>query len=196
MQLKFSKRNISKIVAIFCTYCLCVMPVNASSYYSISFTKYPQQDPSWCWVATAECSGKHLRYTDRTQLGAATEIKTKKGKDIYEGGTIFETAEAAEYFTHGLYDYEGFDRKYSFAVLKAQLMKNYLPIIACGDYMSYIRLRGHAVVVHLTAQSNDGVQTVGYYDPLDNKSYYMTYTELCDGSRNDLKYDNTCIIMD
>lgn len=66
-------------------YCFRTQPVCASQVHKIAFTKYPQEKSNWCWLASAECSGKHLLSSSKTQLGA---ILTVKGTSANVGGSI------------------------------------------------------------------------------------------------------------
>ncbi len=194
MKLKTLKKALLKSTAVFFAYCFSVQPVNATTItdtYKVEYTKYPQQQSNWCWVASAECSGKHLRYTDRTQTGAVTEIK---GGVVNETGTIFETAEAAEYFTHGLYDYVGEGRRYPCELFTAQLMNNYIPIAGGIYYENGVATGGHATPVHSVQRLGNGIKLIGYYDPDIDKTFTCSYEAFCDGSYNDRQYGLTCYI--
>jgi hypothetical protein len=171
---KVSKRlSITITAAVMFLYAVNSVMVSAQNVYEInSFTRFPQQMPNWCWVASAETSGKHLVYSTKTQSSAVDEIK---GDIVDVGGDIYEIAEAANYFTNNQYNYVGYSHAYSIAFLKAQIMNNRLPILGAGRYINGFRTGGHAVTAYMVAYCNDGKKLIGYYDSLNDRNYICDF---------------------
>ncbi len=131
--------------------------------------------------------------TDKSQADA---VKYVKGSIVNNGGTVHETACAAEYFTDFTYNYSGYERAYSYAMFKGEIMNGTVPIAGAAAYDENGNRKGHATPVHtIMMPENSGESvSIGYYDPADDKSHYMTFTEFCDGSRNGRIYDHTIIV--
>ena len=171
-------------------YCFLVQPVYATTTYSIGdYKKFPQERSKWCWAASAQCSGYYLNPVPLTQTGAVLSVK---GRVVNEGGSVFEIADAANYFTMNKYNYVGYKRSFPVALFSAQIMKKHIPI-ACGGYYSGTRrIGGHATPVHLIYIANDKSIIIGYYDPYKKQSYSCPYSQFCDGTFNERIYDMVC----
>lgn len=191
MKLKLIKKFVFNACAALLTYSVCVNSVSASGSWSVSFTGFPQEKTKWCWVASAQCSGKHMVASNRTQTDAVIYVF---GVDVNITGEMEHIAKAANYFTFNRYNYVGQEKKYSYVLFKVQLMNNQIPIAAAGYYNGNVRKGGHATPVHALYQGNNNEIVLTYYDPGINKDYYITYDNFCNGSVNGRKYDYTCFI--
>lgn len=186
MKLKSIKKVIFNTIVAMLTYCFLVQPVYATTTYSIGdYKKFPQERSNWCWAASAQCSGYYLNPVPLTQTGAVLSVK---GRVIDEAGSIFEIAEAANYFTMNKYNYVGYEQAFPIALFSGKIMKKHIPI-ACGGYYRGTRRTGG---VHMVYVANDNSKLIGYYDPADNKSYQCYFNAFCDGSYNNRRYDMVC----
>lgn len=185
------KLSVLTSAAVMYVYAINSVVASASEIYKInSFTGYPQERTQWCWVASAETSAKHLVNNARTQSNTVTFVK---GSPVNEGGTVAETAAAANYFSLNRYNYVGVNHAYSIAMLKGQIMNNRMPIVCAGRYNdSGIRTGGHATVVYMVTYSDDGRNGIGYYDPWDGgRNYICPFNDFCNGTYNDRIYEST-----
>lgn len=190
MKLKSIKKVIFNTIVAMLTYCFLVQPVYATTTYSIgNYKKFPQERSNWCWAASAQCSGYYLNPVPLTQTGAVLSVK---GRVVNEGGTIFETAEAANYFTMNKYNYVGYSRTFPFALFTSQMIRKHIPITSGGYYTGSTRTGGHDTPIHMVYVANDKSKLIGYYDPWDNKSYQCYYDAFCDGSYNNRRYEAVC----
>ena len=190
MKLKYIKKVIFNTIVAMLTYCFLVQPVYATTTYSIGdYKKFPQERSNWCWAASAQCSGYYLNPVPLTQTGAVLSVK---GRVIDEAGSIFEIAEAANYFTMNKYNYVGYEQAFPIALFSGKIMKKHIPIACGGYYRGTRRTGGHATPVHMVYVANDNSKLIGYYDPADNKSYQCYFNAFCDGSYNNRRYDMVC----
>lgn len=187
MKLKSIKKVIFNTIVAMLTYCFFVQPVYATTTYSIgNYKKFPQERSNWCWAASAQCSGYYLNPVPLTQTGAVLSVK---GRVVDEGGSVFEIAEAANYFTMNKYNYIGYQQTFPFALFSSQMIRKHIPIV--GSIGTTIN-SGHATPVHMVYIANDKSKLIGYYDPADNKSYQCYYDAFCDGSYNNRRYVAVC----
>lgn len=120
MKLKSIKKVIFNTIVAMLTYCFLVQPVYATTTYSIGdYKKFPQERSNWCWAASAQCSGYYLNPVPLTQTGAVLSVK---GRVIDEAGSIFEIAEAANYFTMNKYNYVGYEQAFPIALFSGKIM--------------------------------------------------------------------------
>lgn len=153
MKLKSIKKVIFNTIVAMLTYCFLVQPVYATTTYSIGdYKKFPQERSNWCWAASAQCSGYYLNPVPLTQTGAVLSVK---GRVIDEAGSIFEIAEAANYFTMNKYNYVGYEQAFPIALFSGKIMKKHIPIACGGYYRGTRRTGGHATPVHMVYVAND-----------------------------------------
>ncbi len=193
MKLKLIKKFIFNACAALLTYSICINTVSnvSADSWSVSYTRYRQEKTNWCWAASAQSSAKHMVSSAKTQTDAVVFVK---GSNVNEGGTIFETARAANYFTNNKYVYTGYERKFSYVLFKAQIMANQIPIVFMGKYKYTIRVRGHAVTVHALYQGNKNEIILTYYDPWEDRDFQISYDNFCDNPNTGVQYDYTCVI--
>lgn len=147
-----------------------------------------QEKTNWCWVACARNSVRFERSVLRSQTAA---VKKVKGANVNEGGTIAEIEKAAEYISYSNEDYDAISKKLSFVNLKSQVKRNNITIACAGYYDSNnVRNGGHAVVIIGYVVNSNG-NYVQYFDPWDGIPYICSYTQFCNGSYNNRKYDFT-----
>ena len=183
--------SVTITAAMMFTYAVNSVIASADNIYQInSFTGHCQEMSNWCWVASAETSGKYLVNSSKTQTNAVQYVKNNV---VNEGGTIYETAEAANYFTNNQYNYVGYNQAYSITFLQGQITSNRLPILSAGYYNSLgQRYAGHATTGYMVAYCGDGTKLIGYYDPWDGgRRYICTFYDFCNGGYNGRKYDRT-----
>lgn len=179
------------VISIILLLSVLVVTVYAEDYTFgfLSENGFQQQEQSlWCWVASARNSVRFERSILRSQKSAVKKIK---GAVINDDGAITEIEEAAEYISYGTEDYDAIDRKLSFANLKSQVKRSNVTIVCAGYYDSQgNRNGGHAVVItgYLENEQNNYIY---YFDPFDGVSYTCSYTEFCNGTLNNMKYEAT-----
>jgi hypothetical protein len=189
---KVSKKlSITITAAVMFLYAVNSVIVSAQNVYEIySFTGYPQQYDTWCWVASAETSGKYLVNSSKTQSDA---VKYVKKRIVYEGGNHLEIAKAANYFTNFQYNYKGYLQAYPLSFLRGQIEDDRLPILCAGHYTpSGDRDGGHATTCYMVAYCSDGTNLIGYYDPwMPGRRYICIFDDFCSGKYNKRQYDQT-----
>ncbi|MBE6844521.1 MAG: hypothetical protein E7508_02230 [Ruminococcus sp.] len=150
---KIIKNIFFRVTVLIFAYCFCIQSVLASTpqitTYRVNFTRYPQEKSLWCWVASAECSGKHIDpESEQTQSSVVEAIK---GSIINTRGTPTEIASACMLFAFPKQIYNAFYRKYSFTVFKVEIMNDRIPIATAGYYNEdNVRASGHATPIIMT----------------------------------------------
>lgn len=193
------KLSVLTTVAVMYVYAINSIVASASNIYKInSFTGYPQEMSLWCWVACAETSGKHLVNNIRTQRNTVTVVK---GSPINEGGSVTETAMAANYFTLNQYNYNGYNFVYPIDFLKGLIINNSMPILGASSYNSSgVRTSSHATVAYMVTYNDDGTRGIGYYDPdtgsyppgdKKGRNYICSFEKFCNGEYNGRIYERT-----
>lgn len=130
-----------------------------------------------------------------TQKEAVKKIKGTALKPYpNKGGTVQETADAAEYISGYSLDYYGGTTALSFSALKRQNANGYAPVIAGGNYTD-IRWGGHSVIL-VDCYYNGNAPYIRYYecDPDSPQGIGIrtcSYQDFCDGTYNTRIYDGT-----
>ncbi len=179
------------VISIVLLVSLLVIPVYAEDYTFGFLSEYgfqQQKQSQWCWVACARNSVRFERTILRSQKSAVEKIK---GDVVNETGTINEIRRAAEYISYDNEDYVAIKKSFSFENLKQQIKRGNITITCCGRYnQNGDKIGGHAVVVtgYLENEQNNYIY---YFDPFDGVSYTCSYTEFCNGTLNNMKYEAT-----
>lgn len=198
-------RLLGCMLSLILVYILCIQSITAipqiTKYAIKNFIGYEQQKSNWCWVASAECSGKFFNpNTTKTQRSVVHAIKRISDTDNNDNftGTVYDIESAAILFTffpNQPHNYKGFEKKFSFVALKAQMMKGVIPIVSSGTYNNNnVRVQGHATPICSTMNVGSTSKIIEYYDPSNGKKYSCTYEKFCDGSYNGRRYDRTVLV--
>lgn len=195
------KTKISKIVII----CIVISLISTSfifsadatvQYTGVNVVSVKQARTNWCWAACAEVSGKNVYPgSTRTQYNVVTYIKGRSS--INEGGAISEGAKGSRYVAYDKKSYGYTSSKWSFSQITASLNKGYAVQAGAGYYTDNNRNGGHRVVIYGTQfidNSSGNFYYIDYFDPWDATTHHCTYSDFCDGSYNDRRYDQTVYV--
>ncbi len=156
----------------------------------------PQEKTKWCWAASAENSVRAVRTPTHSQKEAVKKIKgTVINPYPNKGGTVQETADAAEYISNYKLDYFGVSTALSFSALNRQNAYGYAPVIIGGNYTD-IRTGGHAVIL-VDCYTIGGTQFIQYYEcdkfnAIGGEGLRRcSYNDFCNGRYNGRIYDQT-----
>ena len=150
--------------------------------YDINFTHYPQEKTNWCWAACATAAGKHV--TPSSPYNQYDAVYSVHNNYANSGGTVAETASAANFVSQSNATYTGCDYAIGSEVLVQKILQDRVTIIGYARYTpNNVYDSAHMVTAtkyEVETSVNHRVITV--YDPYLDSEVVYNYTQLYQGS--------------